>query len=738
MSGSRKIWADFEENIQDWQTPAPASLELSTSHLRQGKYSLKVNTAKQTSLTLSFKKWEDWSEWDNLEGEIYLPEKHVRAVSCYLLISDAEHFWYRLEEPALLVSGWNLIRFPLDPSSPWTSLNHQRPWSRQVATSIIQVSLYFQSAEALPPFFHLDYFRLTRKQKQESNLYLYDFIPGTRIVPQYSLWQASFLLSKVYRNPFDPGCIDITATFITPAGQRIIIPAFYTQEYCRSLIDGKEQLTPVGDDRWMVRFTPTVSGVYRYFFTVNDGKKKTFPGGWFRCIPSRQKGFVRVSKKDSRFFEYDDGSFYYPIGLNIISPWDTPYGVRYLPTMPVGQETYAYDAYFKKMEENGLNFIRMWMAYWWLELEWNLEKGPFQGLGRYSLANAWRLDHIINQAEKKNIKILLTINNHTRLTSWGWPDNPYNIASGGFLRHPWEMFTDEMAKEFFRRRMRYIVARWSYSPAIFAWDLWSEIDLTGGYQAERIRNWHREMATYIRKIDPWKHLISTHYCQHPRAHDLAGLPEMDFIHSNAWVNVAGLSDSQVEAIAQYYRDFARYQKPVLISEYGGHWAGTQLEIMTRDLHTGLWANCMNPLAGTPLFWWWNLVHQDDLYYHYRGLSNFLREEDYRGKNLQAKTVEVLPPLSCFGAQCLSGQQECFLWVYNFSSALRLVEEKREIKDACLKISDLKPGCYRIEWWDTKEGKILQTTETTATETGLVISIPSFFEDLAAKVKWCHE
>ncbi|MCM8768662.1 MAG: DUF5060 domain-containing protein [Candidatus Omnitrophica bacterium] len=734
------LWADFEEVNSNWQTEPEGKLLPVNTHAWQGERSLQVSPGGAKSFSVFYSGRLDWSRWSRLEGKVWVPTVSSQLIKVFLLLRDEEHFWYRCQSPSQITPGWNDIGFRLNESTDWLPLNHHRPWSEQVARTISQVRFYFQAEKSLPEFFHLDYLCLIGPKKiLEKPLVIYDFVPGPARLPRYHLWESSFLLSRSYSNPFDPECVEVIATFVSPDGSRIIIPAFYYQEYQRQLIEGKEYLTPVGDSRWVVRFTPTVAGRYRYFFAVKEqGREHHFPGSSFYCQDSAEPGFVRVSQKDCRFFQHDDGSFYYPIGLNIISPWDTPYGIRYLPTRPVGRETYAYDDYFEKMAANQMNFIRLWMAYWWLELEWNQEKGPFSGLGRYSLQNAWRLDHIVREAEKKNIKILLTINNHTRLTSWGWSDNPYNVAAGGFLREPREMFTDKLAKNLFQKKMRYIIARWAYSPAIFSWDLWSEVDLTSGYHSERVRKWHQEMARFIREIDPWRHLISTHFCQHPRTKDLADLPELDFIHSNAWVNVATLSDSQVEAIEQFYRDLSGYGKPVLISEYGGHWAGTQIEIMTRDLHTGLWANAMNPLAGTPLFWWWNLVHQDDLYFHYRALAAFLSGEDYRQGNLQIRKVMLAKGHPAAGVCCLAGDDVGFLWIYNFSSALRLVEEKTVIQGLDLTIPGLKPGRYSVEWWDTWKGNIFKLEESTSVETGLTLTVPPFADDLAAKVKCYHE
>jgi hypothetical protein len=59
------------------------------------------------------------------------------------------------------------------------------------------------------------------------------------------------------------------------------------------------------------------------------------------------------------------------------------------------------------------------------------------------------------------------------------------------------------ARAFVRKRLRYNVARWGWAPHLAAWELWNEVDNLDGFDPAANAAWHREMARYLREIDPW-------------------------------------------------------------------------------------------------------------------------------------------------------------------------------------------------------------------------------------------
>ncbi|MGB9677284.1 MAG: hypothetical protein ACPLZ9_01580, partial [Candidatus Ratteibacteria bacterium] len=353
--------------------------------------------------------------------------------------------------------------------------------------------------------------------------------------------------------------------------------------------------------------------------------------------------FIRVSNIDNRFFSYKTGEFFYPLGFNIRSPTDERYAKLMRKNINPDNGTFYYENIFKKMRENGINFTEVWMCPWFSALEWKENRPGYRGVAYYNLRNAWKMDKVIEFAEINNIYVQLVIINHGQLSTWcdqEWQDNPYNIKNGGFLKSPDEFFTDERAKKLTKNKLRYIVARWGYSPNIFSWEILNEINLVGAshnfYFRDEITNWYKEMKDYLKEIDPFCHMVTAHY--------------------TILVNNKILSDIIDYTITNGYYDFTRsnlptffrsiynfnsiFNKPTFISEYGGTPNGSSFENLKRDIIMGLWFSFHLPFAGTPLFWWHRFIDEFNLYYIYKIFSEYIKGVDRLKIPLDLETVNI--------------------------------------------------------------------------------------------------
>ncbi|MFA5646234.1 MAG: DUF5060 domain-containing protein [Candidatus Ratteibacteria bacterium] len=727
--------ADFHQETL-WSADSPASCHICSHPEKRNRTILEVQAPEKGDILIRKKMPADWKKWDTLIVEILLPSNEPKGSQVFLSLKDSENFWYQSATPCLLNDKTNTIRLDLSgETEDIVPSGHYRPWNRYTAGSIREITITVLGKTKRARKVQIADIRLERKKSVSSPP---TQLTGLRIlspqVKRYEKFEAAFLLSTIYLNPFDPDEVNIRAQFTSPSGKKFEVPAFFFQDYQRRFFQGREELIPYGAPCWKVRFSPTETGTYTWRIVVRDQSTLITPQYTFRSLPSSSKGFIRIAK-DQQYFAFDDGTLFYPLGLNIVSPWDTPYGQEYLPYLPKEEGTFAFDRYLENLGKNRANFIRMWMANWWLAMEWKEGEGPFEGIGRYSLQNAWKMDHIINTAEKNGIRIQLTINNHTQLAGMNWPQNPYNTANGGFLKSPGEFFTHKETKVLFQKKMRYIVSRWGYSPHLFSWDFWSEVDLTSGYNPSIVKIWHQEMASFVKSLDPWKHLVATHYCYHSRAGTVAELKEIDFSHSNAWVLTDGLPDSQIDAIHHYYHAMKRFGKPIFISEYGGHWAGSPNDIMIRDLHTGLWANAMYPLAAGPLFWWWNLLDEEELYWEYKALANFFAGEERIGKNLLPKQCRVISAQQLLDAKVLGNRNTAYAWIYDFREALRLPSETETITNGVIEIPSMEHGEYRVEFWDTRKGIKTGHTRCTSIQEKVIIPLPPIEKDIACKIRF---
>jgi hypothetical protein len=271
-------------------------------------------------------------------------------------------------------------------------------------------------------------------------------------VPLYGLLDIDLNVTANFQNPFDPQEVNVTATVTTPSGSAIQLSAFYYQNFTRYLANGTETLQPEGKPYWKVRFTPTEIGRHSIHFTLRDRVGAvTSEAMTFDVCPSDDAGFVGLSEADKRYFQFGNNRSAFFIGHDMC--WFGPKG------------TYDYDEWFSAMNINGENITRIWMAPWAFGIEW-------KQLGFYDMAEAWRLDYVLRKAEEKGIYVILCLMNHGQLQSGEltgqWDDNPYNSAKGGPLGRPEEFWKDEVAMDLFRRRLRYIAARWGHSTHILA------------------------------------------------------------------------------------------------------------------------------------------------------------------------------------------------------------------------------------------------------------------------------
>ena len=159
--------------------------------------------------------------------------------------------------------------------------------------------------------------------------------------------------------PYDPATppgvtpatgITVDALLLPPGeadwGDAQTLPCFTYQPVEEVGSGGAAALLPVGQADWRCRFAPDLSGSWRYKVRAADAGGTTESAeGQFTCAPSANKGFIRVSDTDSRFFEYADGTpFVTPlINTEQGSPFNTLAGIR---------DT------IQKMGENGIRFVR--------------------------------------------------------------------------------------------------------------------------------------------------------------------------------------------------------------------------------------------------------------------------------------------------------------------------------------------------------------------------------------------
>ncbi|MFH1784062.1 MAG: DUF5060 domain-containing protein [bacterium] len=622
----------------------------------------------------------------------------------------------------------------------------------------------------------------------QKDLVFESITPSSGVVGKYLKFEIDVKINLTFENPYDSEKVRLWSNFVSPAGKKYRVPGFYYQGFERSFkgkeeklkkAEGKfwkdrvtgtgqwthflqeEKLKEDGKPVWKVRFTPTEEGKWEYFleFEYND-ERSISEKQPFKVIASNDPGFIRVSKKNPSYFAFDDGSSYFPVGQNVCWYRSTQDVSSYEREPVVG--TGDYDRWYEDYGKNGANYSRIWFIPWGFGQEWN---DTDTGLGDYDKGQrkAWRLDYVMDLAREKGIYTLFCLLPHGPFSTGVnsiWKDNPYNEDNSGPLMFPGDFITDPTAKKYFKNWLRYIVARWGYSPGVLAWEWWNEINWTSCIDIDELSSWIKEMTAFVESIDPNKHLFTISYSG-IGSKAIWELPEISYVQIHGY---------DLPDYALYMTNIIKGQvknnfgKPILFSEFAENSRSVgDYDPTGVHLHNGIWGAALTPgSAGSAMLWWWDVYTEPyDLYYHYYALSEFLRGEKWDEENFGPLNVDIIgnDDVDVYG---VANSKRALLWIkYSLyylekygnivlkNTLKRVTLNKNDkrinpieedynfsflIEDAELQINDLEQGDYTVDYWDTYKGEIvLSEAVTVGDKESLVLKIPTFDKDIALRL-----
>ncbi len=450
-----------------------------------------------------------------------------------------------------------------------------------------------------------------------------------RAVAVFSPVEVRVEVAATYENPFDPAQIAVDAAVTTPDGTRFTVPGFYYAPMALQTRAPAERLRLAGPADFRVRYTPTVAGLHRLALTVKDasGGVESEPLE-LTVTAGSNPGFVRVAKDAPRYFAYDSGQPFFAVGENVCWSWNNT---------PLTN----YEAWFKGLGAAGGNWARLFLSNGEKGQEWMPEPtakpgmGTYLGLGKYALDNAWRLDEVVRLAGESGIRLMFCLGTFGEFTAGGffnegcWVSNPYNAANGGPCASAADFWTSDVARRLYQQRLRYLIARWGHSPSLFAWEFWNEVQPTPAQEA-----WIAEMAAYVKRHDPNRHLVSTTY----GSAAVWNCPDIDFSMAHMYGTAGNTADFTPRIVSEVSATRS-YGKPFLLSEFGIDWQtddsrwdpkGTGL-----GWHNGAWATLMSGAAGTAMLWYWDgYVHPLDVYHVLTPVQRFAATVDWAKQRLE--------------------------------------------------------------------------------------------------------
>ncbi len=431
-------------------------------------------------------------------------------------------------------------------------------------------------------------------------------------------------------NPYNYDKIVCQAVVTSPDNRTYMLDGFYSTDFDYSF-DTNVYTQKKGS--FKVRLAPWKLGKWSYFLRITrDGKEvyKTTLKKILVVADKKQKGFLRVSKTDPLFLEFDNKDSFFGIGMNLAWPKD--------------RGLLDYRDWFKKLHDNGGNLTRIWMAPWSLGIETELGNyGPRQ-------KQAFMLDKIVDMAADEGLYIMLTLVPHGEYSTKvnpEWDKNPYSIKNDGLLDKPEEFFTNPAAKKAFKNRLRYILARWGYSGNIMAWELFNEVDLTDNYQSDPVSDWHSEMFDYLKAHDTYRHLLTTSFSNPNNDPAIWNLSQIDIIQTHIY----GLRDEASQIYEACKQKIDSYAKPHIVAEYGissgNDFIADKVDITGIHMHNAMWAGAFTMSMGAPLQWyWWDYTDRYNLYPLFKPLREFTKDIQWAKESfidLQDKDVFYKKP-----------------------------------------------------------------------------------------------
>lgn len=552
-----------------------------------------------------------------------------------------------------------------------------------------------------------------------------------RSAPQYERVTFEMNLAADYANPFDSAQIRVDADVVTPSGKRLVVPGFFYQDYRRTRRDDAERLDETGVPGWQVRFSGMETGEHTVTIRART------PAGEVRADPVRVNvtladapGHIRRTRASTRYFVTDRGESYYPVGLNLAWGWGEG-------------RTYDYDLWLTELAKNRANYVRLWLApHDNPHAKTFALYSPYIKFNRFDLENAWRLDHVMETAERLGIRAMLCVNTHSSLITVQkyrglFEDLTLHRTHGGPLTSPREFWTNDAATKEFRDRLRYVVARWGYSPAVFAWELWNEVDLTDGYDYETVSRWHRETNAYLRALDPWRHLVTTSNAKYRNPLPAAETLDLYQDHSYQWKDDGAYGDQRAE----------RRTMPYIYGEFGIPYSsvgGATIQAQASDpaalhLHNAVFASVGQAQSGTPVAWfWYNYLTPEKHYPIYKAFAGWIDGFDFVRQNAEAFTNdEARTDSDNLTALGVRGRTQALVWVWNRAHNYEQVGKgaTAPVEGATLRLAKLTAGEWNVEFYDTAAGRMIDTRRATADADGdLRLPLPAISSDIALRLR----
>ena len=527
----------------------------------------------------------------------------------------------------------------------------------------------------------------------DSNTLHVEHTQNSTTVPRYEVFEITFRHANQYENPFFDATIDIILT--SPSSKKVQIGGFHYKQ-----------------ELWKARFAPSELGRWTYRFVFRNTQEQSTSGqGAFTCIKGRKPlpGFVRQHPRNPYRFGFDDGTPFWPIGLqdcwgdgshngsaldqcSMEGPFRTD--LKEPPALPAGPmflrgpscNPQNADVYFRSFSKCGFNLYRFSQK--------NCSYDLYSDLDHYLVQEGIMTDELLQYARKYGFRIFYGIFGYQPVFNKE-PDNEQGLSK-------------------VKRFIKYSVDRWGAYV-----DFWEFLN-----EQHADDRWYAVMIPYLKSIDPYSHSVTTSWDR----------PDLDGIEINAphWYQRENELESD-RATAARAEDWKRYDKPVVVGEQGNHIdkskpvppgvGGVWDDRSALRMRIRNWTAMFNEIAVI----FWNTSYARDGHFmniwlgpqerqYVRAMQDFAYRLD---GDVRMRTVDVSHP-QAVRAYALASNGRMGVYLHHFKSHT----DPMESLQIALEVSNLAQGY----WYAPEDASIIKTIDILKGWNQL--EVPAFTVDLA--------
>ena len=443
--------------------------------------------------------------------------------------------------------------------------------------------------------------------------------------------------------------------------------------------------------------------------------------------------FVRVSARDSRYFELTDGTPYIPVGFNLVGPPESNDVERVVHTMA----------------EHGVNYCRIWLD----QPLWAIEH---KQSGQYDADKAKELDRFLGLCRDRGIHVKMCVEWFRSIMAavpktpvkGAFPKVLHHVANGGFYTNMVDYLTSERGRAQYQGKLKWYADRYGNNPTVFAWELWNEMSAVQGPWYP----WTQEMLPALHRLFPKNLAVQSlgsfdSEKSRDKYRQLCELPDNDMLQVHRYLDQgAGLAvchgpvDILASDAVKELRAFG-VRKPIILTETGAvkpsHTGASELYAKDKTgmlLHDMLFAPFFSGAAGTGHVWFWReAIDRPNHWQHFQRFNHAVAGIDPVAENFEPATLPH-PQLRIYA---LRGQKTLLLWCRDSANDWRTELESGQapqtITGATLDLATLLPttqvGQVKLDIYDPWQDKW-----SSVQHSGQKVTLPAFQRSLVVRAK----